>query len=169
MRSAIRVCCLAGLLPWVFMPLAATAGDDIAWELSITDGDQAPLARIGLEDSGHWCLIWNHSVQGFPVIDCFSVRNERLTLHSSQAPDFAAGLGHIAGRGTLESDSQHGYRIVDMDVPIPGNTLRLRVGSESVNHRIRTGNRTISLSHLAANQPVQIRLTPVGDKGIELQ
>jgi hypothetical protein len=169
MRSAIRVSCLAGLISWVFLPVTAFAGDDTAWELAVTGRDQAPLARISLQDAGQWCLIWNHSVQGFPVLDCFTVSNEQLTLQSTQTPDFAAGLGHISGRGTLESDSQHGYRIVDMDVPIPDNTLRLRVGSEHVNHRIRTGSRTVSLSHLAANESVEIRLTPAGDKGIEPQ
>jgi len=153
----------------VFVPMAVTASADTAWELVVTGREQAPLARISLPDSGQWCLIWNHSVQGFPVIDCFTISNDQLTLQSTQTPDFAAGLGHISGRGTLESDSQHGYRIVDMNVPIPDNTLRLRVGSESVNHRIRTGSRTVSLSHLAANQSVEIRLTPAGDKGMKLQ
>lgn len=167
LRSSIRACCLAGTLSWGFFPLAATADGGPAWELAVTGTDQVPLARIGLEAGGQWCLTWNHSVQGFPVIDCFSVQGGQLILDTSQTPDFAAGLGYIAGRGTLESDGQHGYRIVDMNVPISQNTLRLRVGSESVNHRISVDSYTVSLSQLAADERVEIRLTPAGGKGIE--
>ncbi|WP_168215646.1 DUF1850 domain-containing protein [Marinobacter confluentis] len=149
--------------------MSATAESAAAWELAVTGHSQAPLTRVSLPATGRWCLVWNHSVQGFPVIDCFRVDGEQLILDSSQTPDFAAGLGYTAGRGTLESDDQHGYRIVDMNVPISQNTLRLRVGSESVNHRIRVDSHTVSLSQLAANEPVEIRLIPAGEKGIELK
>lgn len=162
---SIRARWLAGVLSWAVLPMTALAGNSQAWELVVTGRDQATMARISLKASGQWCLIWNHSVQGFPVVDCFRVEDRTLILDSSQTPDFAAGLGHTVGRGTLTSDNQHGYRIVDMDVPIPDNTLRLRVGSLSVNHRIRVDSRTVSLSGLAANQSVDIRLTPVGDQG----
>jgi hypothetical protein len=113
--------------------------------------------------------VWNHSVQGFPVVDCFRAEGGQLFLDSSQTPDFAAGLGHISGRGTLESDNQHGYRIVDMNVPITNNALRLRVGSDSVNHRIKVDSHIVSLSRLAANKRVEIRLVAVGEQGIEFQ
>lgn len=167
--SSIAARLLVGILPWGIFPLAATAESGAAWELVVTDRDQMPLTRISLPAGGHWCLVWNHSVQGFAVIDCFRVTGERLTLDSSQTPDFAAGLGYIAGRGTLESDDRHGYRIVEMNVPIAQNTLRLRVGSESVNHRIRVDSHTVSLSQLAADQPVSIRLTPAGEQGTEVK
>lgn len=168
-RFSVRAFCLAGLLPWVFLPVAALAEDHVAWELTVTDSDQSLLTRISLEASGRWCLVWNHSVQGFPVIDCFRVEGGQLMLESSRMPDFAAGLGYTAGRGILESDNQHGYRIVAMNVPISENTLRLRVGSDSVNHRIKVGSRMVSLTHLAADERVDIRLTSASDKGFELQ
>lgn len=168
-RSRIRAWCLAGLLPGGFLPLAASADSGSAWELAVTGQNQTPLTRISLQAGGRWCLIWNHSVQGFAVIDCFRVEGDQLTLDSSQTPDFAAGLGHIPGRGTLTSDDRHGYRIVDMNVPISQNTLRLRVGSESVNHRIRVDSHTVSLSRLAANERVEIRLEPVSQTGIAPQ
>lgn len=163
----IKACFLASLLSWAFLPMTAVAESGLAWELVVTGSDRSPLVRISLEASGEWCLVWNHSVQGFPVVDCFRVEDKQLILDSSQTPDFAAGLGHTAGRGTLHSDSQHGYRIVDMNVPILKNTLRLRVGSTSVNHRIKVGSHTVSLSRMAANEAVDIRLTAVGDKGID--
>lgn len=156
-------------LPWVFLPVAVHAGDHPTWQLAITDRNSHTLARISLPASGQWCLVWNHSVQGFPVIDCFRAEGRQLVLDSSQTPDFAAGLGYTPGRGTLESDHQHGYRIVDMNVPITNNTLRLRVGSVSVNHRIKVDARTVSLSHLAANERVDIRLVAVGAQGTEFQ
>lgn len=166
---SIRARCLAGSLSWALLPMTVLAGDGPVWELAVTGSDQTALTRISLKASEQWCLIWNHSVQGFRVVDCFRVEDGQLFLDSSQTPDFAAGLGYIVGRGTLTSDNQHGYRIVDMNVPIPNNTLRLRVGSLSVNHRIKVDSRTVSLSGLAANQAVDISLTPAGDKGIDFK
>lgn len=90
-------------------------------------------------------------------------------LDSTHTPDFAAGLGYIPGRGTLKSDDQHGYRIVDMNVPITKNTLWLRVGSQAVNHRIKAGKRLISLSRLAEHKLVAIRLMRAGHEGSDLQ
>ena len=160
---------LFGSLLCMLVPVVAASEVRSPWVLTIIGDDRNPLARVSLPASGRWCLVWNHSVQGFPVTDCFRVGGGQLFLDSSQTPDFAAGLGYTAGRGVLKSDNQHGYRIVDMNVPIPNNILRLRVGSLSVNHRIRADSHTISLSHLAANERVEICLTAAGDRGIELK
>ncbi|MCL7943608.1 DUF1850 domain-containing protein [Marinobacter sp. ATCH36] len=140
-----------------------------AWQLSVSDANQTSLAEISLPEGGRWCLVWNHSVQGFPVTDCFQMQDGQLMLDSSHTPDFAAGLGHTEGRGTLESDDEHGYRIVEMQVPISGNHLWLRVGALSVNHRIRAGSQVVSLSRLAADTLVEIRVQPAGDTGNQLQ
>lgn len=166
-RMASRICCLAGALLWVLMPMAGSAQSKASWQLAVFDSNQTRLARITLPDAGRWCLVWNHSVQGFPVTDCFQIEEDQLMLDSSLTPDFAAGLGYTSGRGTLKSDDQHGYRIVDMQVPIPNNHLWLRVGAISVNHRIEAGSRLVSLSRLAADTLVEIRVMPAGNKGNE--
>lgn len=167
-RITIRICRLARALPWVLMPMAAVAEQDSPWLLSVIGSNQTLLTQVRLPESGQWCLVWNHSVQGFTVTDCFRVEEGRLILDSSHTPDFAAGLGYIHGRGTLTSDDQHGYRIVDMHVPIPNNHLWLRVGALSVNHRIEADSRLVSLSRLAADELVEIRVMSAEDKGNEL-
>jgi len=136
-----------------------------AWQLDVVTPDEQLLTRLDLPESGRWCLLWNHSVQGFQVEDCFLVENGILLLDSTQTPDFAAGLGHIPGRGDLGSDNNHGYRITNFNQPLPGNQLVLRVGSMQVNHRIAIERQLISLSELAFDQRVIIRLTteePIG-------
>jgi len=168
-HRALRACYLAGALLWGVLPLAAGAQSPAPWQLSVSDSSQTTLVDIQLPEEGRWCLVWNHSVQGFTVTDCFRMQNGRLMLDSSHTPDFAAGLGYTSGRGTLESEDKHGYRIVDMQVPIPNNRLSLRVGSPSVNHRIEVGPRLISLSDLAADQLVEIRVRPAGDRGNDVK
>ena len=83
-----------------------------------------------------------------------------MILTDSHTPAFDAGLGHIPGRGRLESDADHGYWIRDIDEAVPGNAYALRVGSEEVNHRILYQNEIYSLSDLAAGERVLIRIQP---------
>lgn len=161
--------CLTRILLWGLLPPVVNAQGSAPWQLTVSGADQTTLVEIGLPKAGRWCLVWNHSVQGFPVTDCFQMEGGQLVLDSSHTPDFAAGLGYTSGRGTLTSDDKHGYRIVDMQVAIPNNRLALRVGAPSVNHRIELGARLISLSDLAADQLVEIRVWPAGDKGNELK
>lgn len=168
-RTVFLAGCLTPLLLWGLLPAAVIAQGSTPWRLSVLGASQTTLVEIDLPKAGRWCLVWNHSVQGFPVTDCFKMEEGQLMLDSSHTPDFAAGLGYTSGRGTLTSDNKHGYRIVDMQVPIPKNRLSLRVGAPSVNHRIGVGSRLISLSDLAADQLVEIRVRPAGDKGNELK
>lgn len=140
--------------------LMAASTPVFAWQLEVVDTTGEILARANLpDDEGRWCLLWNHSVQGFQVEDCFRVDDQTLMLDSTHTPDFAAGLGHIPGRGALGSDDQHGYRITNFNQPLPGNKLVLRVGSMRVNHRIAIEHNLISLSELAVDQRVTIRLS----------
>ena len=143
----------------VLTGLIAAGAPAFAWQLEVVDSNRQILTRVDLpSEEGRWCLLWNHSVQGFQVEDCFRVDGQTLMLDSTHTPDFAAGLGHIPGRGALESDNQHGYRITNFNQPLPGNQLVLRVGSMRVNHRIATEHNSISLSELAFDQRVIIRL-----------
>ncbi len=134
------------------------------WELVVRfeSGQPDHEIAIPLPDSGHWCLHWHHSVQGFLVRDCFRVdASGTLLLDTSYQPDFAAGLDHIPGRGRLESDGEGGYIIENINEPVPGNRLRLRVGSQAVDHRIVTADASVSLSERAAHESVSIRPRPV--------
>jgi len=133
------------------------AGQDEA-RLEVIDEQGQRLVSLPMPEGEGWCLEWNHSVEGFAVLDCYRHRDGRMLLERSHLPDFAAGLDHIPGRGRQVSDGQGGYWIEDLDEPVPGNAYRLRVGAMRVNHRLVVEGKRISLSELAANRPVTVRL-----------
>jgi hypothetical protein len=120
-------------------------------------------ARFVVEAGERWCLLWNHSVAGFTVRDCFAWLPPHLVLTDSHQPDFAAGLGHIPGRGVQRSDGAGGYSVENIDQVIAGNRLRLRVGSPAVDHRIELNGRVHSLSAGQAGQVVELRVIAPGD------
>lgn len=99
---------------------------------------------------------WNHSVTGITVSDYYYWDGETMRLTDSHTPAFDAGLGHIPGRGTLVSDDQNGYWILNINEAVPENTYLLRVGPERVNHRIVHNGTIYSLSEVAANERVRI-------------
>ncbi len=125
--------------------------------LEILRADDSALAEIALPEDGAWCLDWRHSVTGGAVQDCFTVAEGRMTLARSYLHDAAAGLGHIAGRGTQRSAPGGGYWIEDIDEPVPGDALRLRVGSARVGHRVTAGDTEFELSRHAAGERVTLR------------
>lgn len=131
----------------------------MAQTLVATAADGRPIARFDMPDGHGWCVLWNHSVQGFAVEDCYENRGGEMVLVHSRQPDFAAGLGHIPGRGRQVSDGAGGYLIVDIDEPVPGNAYVLRPGGGSVDHRLQVGDTVVSLSQAAARQRVRIELT----------
>ncbi|SEL69822.1 protein of unknown function [Halomonas daqiaonensis] len=139
----------------------AVAADEARLEVLHADGER--LVSLPMPEGEGWCLEWNHSVEGFAVQDCYRHRQGRMVLVRSHLPDFAAGLDHIPGRGRQVSDGEGGYWIEAIDEPVPGNAYRLRVGSMSVDHRLVIENIRVSLSSLAENRRVTIRLTrPAG-------
>lgn len=135
--------------------------DVSAVQLDVVGQDGEVLAAIPMRNSDTWCLLWNHSVAGFTVSDCFLVTGKTLYLVSSHQPDFAAGLGYLEGRGTLTSDGSGGYIITDIHEPVPDNALLLRVGSMAVNHRVLYQGNETSLSRIAAGQRVVLRLSGI--------
>ncbi|MFY0989842.1 DUF1850 domain-containing protein [Halomonas sp. C05BenzN] len=145
-------CALALLL--VVLPLAA----DTPGRLEVRGDDGRLIAALPMLEGEAWCLEWNHSVAGFPVLDCYRHRDGRMVLERSHLPDFAAGLDHIPGRGRQVSDGEGGYWIEEIDEPVPGNRYRLRVGSPEVNHRLLHEGRRLSLSDQAAGERVTIHL-----------
>lgn len=122
------------------------------------------IARFDVPDGAAWCVLWNHSVVGFPVSDCYENRGGRMVLVWSHLPDFAAGLDHIPGRGRQVTDGEGGYFILDIDEPVPGNAYVLRPGTGAVDHRLRRGDRVISLSAAAPRERVRIALMGTDDE-----
>ena len=116
------------------------------------------IARHEVPDGGGWCVLWHHSVKGFEVTDCYENRDGQMVLTWSHLPDFAAGLGHIPGRGRQVTDGQGGYYILDIDEPVAGNAYVLRPGAGTVDHRLKMGDDVVSLSAVAARERVRIAL-----------
>jgi hypothetical protein len=129
-----------------------------AGTLTATREDGTEIARLPVPDGAGWCVLWRHSVEGFEVSDCYENRGGAMVLVRAHLPDFAAGLDHVPGRGRQVSDGQGGYWILDLDEPVPGNAYILRPGAGWVNHRLRAGDRTVSLSALAERERVTIAL-----------
>lgn len=124
--------------------------------LVVTGADDRELVAIPLAADPAWHLAWRHSVTGILVRDFYAYENGTMTLTRSHTPAFDAGLGHIPGRGRVESDGRGGYWILDLDEPVPGNGYWLRVGSERVAHTIVHGETRVNLSELAAGERVRV-------------
>jgi hypothetical protein len=144
--------------PFALLLLLGSIAPAPAAELVATAGDGTEIARLDVPEGGEWCILWNHSVQGFPVADCYENRAGRMVLVRSHQPDFAAGLGHLPGRGRQVSDGASGYWILDIDEPVPGDALVLRPGRGPVDHRIAVGENVVSLSQAAPRARVRIAL-----------
>ena len=117
------------------------------------------LLELGLSGDPHWEIRWNHSVAGFLVRDFYRYEGGDMLLTATHTPDFAAGLGHIPGRGRLISDSKGGYWIREIDEVVPGNRYLLRVGAKRVDHRIFHAGVVYSLDE-AAGERVVVAVVP---------
>ncbi|MGP9790476.1 DUF1850 domain-containing protein [Roseinatronobacter sp. NSM] len=145
--------CLAAL----FAPVVACA--DAA--LHLQDARGAVLAQLPMPADTEICLRWAHSVTGGAVADCFENRAGQLTLTRSYLHDFAAGLGEVAGRGTLVAAQGGGYWIVGIDEALFDNSLTLRVGSEHVGHRLTAAGHDLALlDHVDHGARVRLQLNP---------
>lgn len=148
---------LAGpLLAALLIPAAAPAGQD-GQALQVLGAGGATLAMLPLAPDGGFCLRWNHSVTGGKVADCFVIVEGRMVLKRSYLHDYAAGLGEVAGRGHVRPAEGGGYWIEDIDEPISGNRLPLRVGAPAVDHRLTSDAWQIDLSKIAAGERVVLR------------
>jgi hypothetical protein len=146
-----------GRLAALLMCLSGTAtGADLLVISRVDDGSE--LARLPAPEGAEWCLRWHHSVAGFEVSDCYRNRGGVMVLDHALVPDFAAGLGHIPGRGQQVSDGQGGYRIEGIDEAVPGNAYVIRPGEGPVDHRIQIGDTLLSLSALAPRARLRIAL-----------
>ncbi|MBV0911184.1 DUF1850 domain-containing protein [Rhodobacteraceae bacterium ASV31] len=143
--------------------LAAAPCSALAEDLVAARADGTEIARLPVPDGTGWCVLWRHSVQGFEVSDCYENRDGRMVLTRTHQPDFAAGLGHIPGRGRQVSDGHGGYFILDIDEPVPGNAYVLRPGGPAVDHRLQVGDTVVSLSAVAPRERVRLSLTGADD------
>ena len=108
---------LAGCLCALLLLAPAVRAD----VLSVTRDNGQPVAEVPLPAGSGWCILWNHSVRGFPVADCYENNAGRMVLKRSRLPDVAAGLDHVPGRGRQVSDGRGGYWIEDIDEAVAGN------------------------------------------------
>jgi hypothetical protein len=145
---------------------APVTGQEAAQEGAVLlelSADGEVLARLPLGADGGFCLSWSHSVTGGAVADCFRLTSAGLVLERSFLHDFAAGLGHLPGRGTQRPAPGGGYWIEGIDEPLPGGALALRVGGPSVGHRIETSaGATLDLTALAAGRRVRLGVAAPG-------
>ncbi len=147
--------------------LFAEAGGSLASataskRLTVVTEQGDTLVDTAAPEGSRWCIQWQHSVEHFTVLDCYRNAAGTLLLERSHQPDFAAGLGHIFGRGEQVSDGEGGYWINAINEPVANNRYVLRVGSEAVNHRVMWPDGehpTVSLSERAAGQRVTIALS----------
>lgn len=141
---------LAAALVLAVILAGAPLGGAQAGVLTAQLSDGTEIARLEVPEGSGWCVVWRHSVEGFEVQDCYENRNGTMVLVKSLQPDFAAGLGHIPGRGVQRSDGRSGYLIDALDEAVPGNAYVLRPGGPAVDHRLRTAQAEVSLSDAAA-------------------
>lgn len=126
--------------------------------LRVTTAAGEVILDLPLDQEPSWYIAWNHSVTGILVRDFYRYEGGQMLLTATHTPAFDAGLGHIPGRGRLESDGEGGYWIREIDEPVPGNAYLLRVGSLRVNHRVVYSGVSYSLSEKAAGQRVVVEV-----------
>ena len=150
---------------WAALALSGLAGGEArAAALQVAGANEAALLSGPVAAGARWCLVWNHSVTGEEVRDCFREDAGQVLLERSHQIDFSsAGLGYILGRGTIVPDGQGGQWIENINEPVPETGLVLRVGTMGVNHRLVLNGATHSLSALAENQRVIIQLVNTDD------
>ena len=136
---------------------AVAGGAAQADGLAVIARDGTTLARI---EGREICLRWQHSVTGGDVADCFDTTGGVLVLRRSFLHDFAAGLGHIPGRGVQHAAPGGGYWIDGIDEAVPGNALVLRVGAPGVAHRLVADGAEVRLGDIAPRQRVTLRPLP---------
>jgi hypothetical protein len=132
------------LLPVLAQPayLTVTADDEVLFKLELSPG-------------ATWHIAWNHSVAGITVRDYYRWDGTQMIFMASFTPDFAAGLGHIPGRGRVVAGPR-GYWLLGINEAVTDNSYFLRVGSSSVNHRLVYHGTTYNLSAIAAHRRVSI-------------
>ncbi|WP_081136490.1 DUF1850 domain-containing protein [Halomonas sp. BC2] len=145
---------------------AGAAPASASQRLVVTTEEHQALLNVAAPSGSRWCIQWQHSVKHFRVLDCYRNAAGTLQLERSHQPDFAAGLGHVLGRGEQVSDGEGGYWINEINESVPNNRYALRVGALAVNHQVvwPDGEHAVcSLSERVAGQRVTIQLMEARD------
>jgi hypothetical protein len=148
-RGAVGV-----LVAALLSPNGAAAG------VLVVQIDGQVRARAPWPDDTELCLTWSHSVTGGAVADCFQNRAGQMLLTRAYLHDFAAGLGEVAGRGTVQPAPEGGYWITQINEAIPANSLNLRIGPIRMDHRLTGPGVDLDLSALAPDRPARLMLLP---------
>jgi hypothetical protein len=127
--------------------------------LVVIDRESGVAESVPLASDGRWCLIWNHSVTGVEVTDCFRTEGEGMVLETSRYRDVAAGLGESPG-AALAPDGDGGYVLSGLERPAPETGLVLRRAGAAVAQRIRVGGVERPLPDGRVGARVVIRLDP---------
>jgi hypothetical protein len=155
---AIRKVRASLVLVLILIPFVSLSQPALAFMLEVQRENGETIFSRHLDEGDRWCVHWNHSVQGFLVRDCYRVSDGRMMLERSHQPDFAAGLGHIPGRGEMTSAPEGGYWIENMDEYVQNNCYRLRVGARGVDHTLVLDGYQQNLSETAARERVSVML-----------
>lgn len=142
----------------LFIALLLLASGGAMPHLRVTTASGEVILNLSLAEEPSWYIAWNHSVTGILVRDFYRFEGGQMLLTATHTPAFDAGLGHIPGRGRLESDGEGGYWIREIDEPVPGNAYLMRVGSLQVDHRVVHRGDSYSLSEPAAGQRVVVEV-----------
>lgn len=113
------------------------------------------LLFLPMRDNETLELTWRHSVDHILVRDVFSLRGGTLYLNATYHAFFAAGLGHIVGRGKVISTDNHGLAVIDINEAL--ETLPLRVGSADIAHTLHHRGQRYNLSARYPHRRVQLR------------
>jgi hypothetical protein len=92
------------------------------------------------------------------------IEEDQIVQDSARLISFGAGMGHIAGQGTGHAGGKWAaggrwWEIRDLDRPI--GELVIRVGRDSVNHRLRYPDGELALSECWPLERVTVRATKV--------
>jgi hypothetical protein len=132
---------LAAALALLLAGAAAGQAADGTGLVVVDDGGRM-IGTYALGPDRRWCLVWNHSVAGSEVADCFRIEDGiaggRIILETSRMADLAAGLGESPG-AQIVPDGTGGYLVAGIERPIPAGGLVLRRAGPAVDQRLRIG------------------------------
>lgn len=136
------------------------------WPAIAIDVDGQPDAggSLALAADEQFGITFVHSVDDLPVQDWYVIEEGQIVQDSARLISFGAGMGHIAGQGTGHVGGKWGaggrwWEIRDLDRPI--GELVIRVGRDSVNHRLRYPDGELALSECWPLERVTVRATKV--------
>lgn len=143
---------------WLSISQAAGGGVPT---LVVTTASGEVLVDVPLPADLTWRLEWTHSVARVQIVDVFAWRDGTMYVTDQLTPHLdIAGLGHFAGRGELMSLAAGGYRLANIDLPLPGNAHGLIIGSVRARSVLHVGDNSYALSetHPGTHARIEVKL-----------